>query len=367
MLVNFSIIFIGFIVSFILFNKFPTLTKSTPTIKPKVSIIVPARNEENNIENIISDLKLQDYDIHEIICVDDNSTDSTARIIKKHDVKYLLVNSLPKGWKGKPWACQNGAKLASGDLLLFIDSDVRLHKSAISSLVAHYEKVKTPISVQPFHIVKTPHEYLSLFFNFIQVCVTYLSIFNKRKYVGFYGPIFLVERVMFLKNGGYENAKDDVVEDLFLGKYYNSKNIDIDLLLGGPLIQFTMYPKSLSQLLEGWSKNFSKASLSIKPSLFLMVFLWIGFLTALPFELISSYKELNFYYFGILVLIYILTVLKLFINSRHIGSFPFFVSLFYPFYLLAFFLIFLYSVFCTYLFKTTTWKGRRLYRSDTCK
>ncbi len=367
MVVHFSVILIGFIVSFFLFNKFPSLRAKKSSSSLKISIIIPVRNEENNIDNILKDLEIQDYHIDEIICVDDNSNDASASIIKKHNVKYLLLDSLPNKWQGKTWACQNGAKIANGDLLLFIDADVRLEINAISSLVSHYEKVQTPVSVQPFHIVKKPHEFLSFFFNFIQVCTTSLSIFKQTKYVGFYGPVFLVERNMFLDNGGYERVKNEVVEDLFLGKYYNSKNISIDLLLGGSVIKFSMYPKSFAQLFEGWSKNFSKAALSIRLSIFIMVFCWVGYLTALPLELSSAFINSNIFYCRILVIIYSLTVIKLFHDSKRIGSFPLLVSLFYPIYLLAFFLIFICSALGTFFFKKTTWKGRALYRRDICK
>jgi 4,4'-diaponeurosporenoate glycosyltransferase len=357
---NYITILFGFIISFFLFNKFPQVKKTQNKVYRKVSIIIPSRNEENNIENILSDLEKQDFDIQEIICVDDNSTDSTAEKIKKHDVKYLLLDNLPKGWKGKTWACQNGALAAIGDLLLFIDADVRLSKSAVSSLVAHYSKQDIPLSVQPYHTVNKLYEFYSFFFNFIQVCVTYLSVYKKEKYLGFYGPVFLVDRELFLEKAGYSKVKNEVVEDLFLGKYYNSIGIDIDLLLGGDEIKFKMYPKGFAQLLEGWSKNFSKASVSISSGIFVMMFLWIGYILALPVELVKAILAQNLLYSVVLASIYIITVLKMYRDIKKIGSYPLFVCILFPVYLLAFLLIFLYSIFGTYILKTTTWKGRKV-------
>ena len=147
---NYFSIFVGFITFYYLFYKFPMLDSDKndeEIIKKKISIIIPARNEEKNLPNLLKDLQNQKYKVHEIICVDDGSTDSTAEIIKENGAKYLNIKDLPDGWKGKTWACQNGAKVATGDLLLFIDADVRFSSDALSSLVNHYEKKGNPISI----------------------------------------------------------------------------------------------------------------------------------------------------------------------------------------------------------------------------
>lgn len=360
MLVNYIIIVVGIMIFILLFYKFPTLKESNCDSDIKISVIIPARNEEKTIDNLLTDLENQTIDLHEIICVDDNSFDSTAAIIKKHNVKYIFLDTLPDGWKGKTWACQNGALRASGEVLIFLDSDVRLSKTAIESLVSYYKKKKKPLSVQPYHIVKRNYEYLSIFFNFIQLCVTYLTIFHKKDYVGFYGPTFIIDRELFLKHGGYENVKNAVVEDLFLGKYYKEVGIDVDLLLGGNQIKFTMYPDSFSQLVEGWSKNFAQAALSISFSIFIMVFIWITYLILVPYLFFTNVVYHQLFLSIILGGIYIFTSLKLYYSSKYIGSFPFFVSLLYPLYLLAFMLIFVYSFFKTFFFKNTTWKGREM-------
>lgn len=357
---NYIIIFLGFIVSFILYNKFPKLKNDQNEDDIKVSVIIPMRNEEHNVETILNDLDNQNFKFHEIICVDDNSSDSTASIIKQNKVKYLLIDSLKNGWKGKTWACQRGAEEASGDVLLFLDADVKLSKNAIPSLLARYSKVNRPVSILPYHNVKKRHEFFSLFFNLLEVCVTYLSIFKKTEYVGFYGPVLLVDRQLFLEHGGYEKVKNDVVEDYFLGKYYKSKGINVDLLLGSDQIQFRMYPKGLSQLVEGWAKNFSKAALSTSLSLVAMIILWIGYLVSIFFHLCRGIYLNNMILVGIFGLVYLLAVAKLYVDLKNIGSFPLIVCVLYPIYLLAFILIFLYSIFSTFIFKTTTWKGRRL-------
>lgn len=352
---------IGLVISFILFYKFPLLKKEIiKNNNRKISVVIPIRNEEKNIENLLNDLKKQTLNVYEIICVDDDSSDNSANIIKNYDVKYLFIKKLKAGWRGKPLACQKGAELASGDILIFLDADVRLKESAIESLISAYDRKKTPISVQPYHNVSNFYEYFSYFFNLIQICATSLSLYNNQSYTGFYGPVFLVERKMFLDNGGYSNVKANVLEDLHLAKFYKKINIDVDLLMGGNIISFTMYPNGFKQLLEGWSKNFSQVCASVNLKLFLMVFCWIGYLYSLPIEIVKALIFNNYYGLNFLISIYIITVIKLRKDTKKLGSFPFYISLFYPVFLFGFIIIFLLSIIKTYVLKNTTWKGRRL-------
>jgi len=110
--------------------------------KPKVSIILPARNEEKFIEKCLDSLIKQDYDNYEIVTINDSSNDSTGDIIKKYSEKFpkvVFVDAKPKpdGWIGKNWACIEGYKKASGDLLLFTDADTVHTSSVISLAVSH--------------------------------------------------------------------------------------------------------------------------------------------------------------------------------------------------------------------------------------
>ena len=126
------------------FNESPFLDKfeKKECSKPKVSIILPARNEEKFIEKCLNSLLNQDYDNYEIIAINDSSKDSTGNIIKKYSKKFPKVISVdakpkPDGWIGKNWACIEGYKKASGDLLLFTDADTTHTSSVISLAVSH--------------------------------------------------------------------------------------------------------------------------------------------------------------------------------------------------------------------------------------
>ena len=112
------------------FRDSPFLDKfeAKPHSKPKVSVILPARNEEDFIEKCLNSLADQDYENYEIIVVDDRSQDNTGQIIKKIAEKnpkiiYVLADPKPEKWIGKNWACFEGFKRANGELLLFTDAD----------------------------------------------------------------------------------------------------------------------------------------------------------------------------------------------------------------------------------------------------
>jgi len=104
--------------------------ENTSTTKPKVSVILPARNEEKFISKCLDSLIEQDYENYEIITIDDSSVDNTRKIIleyAKKNSKIIPVFARPKpeGWMGKNWACMEGYKKATGELLLFTDADTK--------------------------------------------------------------------------------------------------------------------------------------------------------------------------------------------------------------------------------------------------
>ena len=126
------------------FTKTPYLDKfeNSSNQIPKVSIILPARNEEKFIGKCLESFVNQDYINYEIMAIDDSSDDKTWEIIEKYakkSDKVVPVKAAPKpdGWMGKNWACMEGFKRASGDLLLFTDADTVYSKKVLSLAVAH--------------------------------------------------------------------------------------------------------------------------------------------------------------------------------------------------------------------------------------
>ncbi|HSG47547.1 MAG TPA: glycosyltransferase, partial [Longimicrobiales bacterium] len=96
---------------------------------PRVSVVIPARNEAGNIRTVLASVTAADYPDFEVVVVDDRSTDGTGEIARAtpaaraREVRVVEGADLPEGWMGKPWACHQGAMAATGEVLLFTDAD----------------------------------------------------------------------------------------------------------------------------------------------------------------------------------------------------------------------------------------------------
>lgn len=114
------VICVGCLSGFILFRKNTLTTYHEPIQGPeKLSIIIPARNEEYNLRFLLDSLQSQTLTPYEIIVVDDFSEDRTKEIAESYGVKVIANSSLPEGWTGKSWAVWNGYLQASGDIFAF--------------------------------------------------------------------------------------------------------------------------------------------------------------------------------------------------------------------------------------------------------
>src|SRR5919205_232239 len=120
--------------------KLESFDRATASKFPKVSVILPARNEERYIARCLDSLLAQDYPNFEIIAINDSSTDATSEIMKAYaanDFRIMHINASPKpeGWTGKNWACYQGYLRAQGELLMFTDADTKHVHSTISFAV----------------------------------------------------------------------------------------------------------------------------------------------------------------------------------------------------------------------------------------
>ena len=319
-----------------------------------ISVIIPALNEDHNIGKILNTLKAQNYKPYEIIVVDDHSTDKTESVASSY--KGIDIISLkkepPKGWIGKPWSCWNGYLKSTGDLLLFLDADVELSEEALKSLVTEYKKHAGLISVWPYQRFEKFYEHLIMPFNLIAISsINSFSLFQKSNPIGIFGPVILTSRSDYEKTGGHLAVKNQVVEDLKIGKIFLEKGISITNILGGEIIKFRMYPKGLKQLFEGLSKNMASGAIQIGIINFLVICLWFG-------GIYSSF------YYGlskpVYLIYYPLYALQIYMLIRKTGDYSFWDALFYPLHFLFFLIVFLSSIFKKFILRSVTWKGRRI-------
>lgn len=259
---------------------------------PFVSIIIPARNEENNIRECLNFILNQDYKNFEVIVVDDESEDNTSIIVqsfaeKDKRVKLLKINFLPEGWMGKNYACWQGFKNSSGEFLLFTDADTRvINKKLVEYAVSKMlEKRLDLISLLPGIETKSFWEKVFMpIWSFAFISFFPLKLFSifKNKNLSFaIGPFIMVERKFYEKIEGHKSIKDEIVDDVFLARKFKEKGGKIGIFDGKEFIRVRFY-RNYSEMKKGTVKSaFGAFSYSYKN---LFLFLTIFFIIfGLPF------------------------------------------------------------------------------------
>ena len=210
------------------FNNSPRLNAPNVMISAdhKISIIVPARNEERSLPECLRSLLGQKYSNYEVIVINDCSTDRTLSLaieISRLDGKLIVVDAPPKppGWVGKNWACYQGYLHSSGDILFFTDADTIHSPLALTSALDLMLKEKLDaMSAVPKLACK----------NFLtRVTLPVLSVFLHSRYspervnspktnIGyFFGSFYLITRRTYEAVGTHKAVRDDLVEDGELG------------------------------------------------------------------------------------------------------------------------------------------------------
>ena len=229
------------------FNESPFLDKfeKKEHARPKVSVILPARNEEKFIEKCLDSLVEQDYDDYEIIAINDSSNDSTGNLMKKYSEKFpkvIFVDAKPKpdGWMGKNWACMEGYKKASGNLLLFTDADTVHTNSVISLAVSHLLSLELDaLTVIPRMLCldRITKITLPMISTFLHTRFSALRVNDTSKNTGyFFGSFFIMKKSTYDSVGTHEGVKSELVEDGALGRKVKESNFKMRMVRGEHLI-----------------------------------------------------------------------------------------------------------------------------------
>ena len=241
-----------------------------PTAPPLVSIIVPARNEAENITTCLQTLLATCYQNWEIIVVDDASVDGTADIVRaiaaQNDrVRLVEGDRLPEGWLGKSWACWQGYKAASGEILLFTDADTRHGDQLLGHAVGALDQRNADlVSVLPRQLMEgfwervvLPHVFVTILLRFHDADKISRSI-NPRDAIA-NGQFMLFKRESYERIGGHESVRGTVVEDLRLAQRIKEEQLSLLLLHAEDHMATRMY-RNLRGIVEGWSKNVAQGA-----------------------------------------------------------------------------------------------------------
>ena len=225
---------------------------------PRVSIIIPARNEAARLPTLLRSLATLDYPDYDVIVVDDESEDDTAALAARSGARVVRGTPLPVGWTGKSHACAQGADVADGALLLFTDADTVHEPASLRAAVAYLEREDLgALSLITGQRCET-------FFERLLLPTAYAMLFagvsphrvNRRRHASplANGQYILCRRAAYEQAGGHAAVRGSIIEDAALARALSRAGVRYRLCRAESLVSVRMYG-GLGELWAGFRKN----------------------------------------------------------------------------------------------------------------
>ena len=268
----------------------------SPSVDVNVSVLIPARNEEQNIATCLQHILSSTHTPYEIIVYNDNSTDKTAKILADFQNEYSFIKvlnggSLPKGWMGKNHACHHLAHHATGDVLLFIDADTQLQPSGIGHLahcIQHHSLPSDLVTALPRQLTDSWGEKILMpFLHLTFLAWLPLELVRRSPFPSMtaaIGQVVMIRKTAYLQSGGFEAISNELVDDMAMATRFKQKGLHVRFIDGFNVAHCRMYT-SFTSVWKGFSKNIF---LGLRKSIPLWVFV-IGLYSCcfvLPFALL---------------------------------------------------------------------------------
>lgn len=290
---------------------------SSSRLHTKISVIVPARNEEKYITHCIDGLIKQNYSNLEIILVDDSSEDETWDIMQQYATKYKgLIKALkcgfrPDGWVGKNWACYQGYLHCKGDLLLFTDADAQYNPQTLK-LAENYLWLQKADAVTVIPRLLCIDSWtkitLPMLSVFLHTRFSALRVNNPKTKTGyFFGSFYLITRSSYEAVGTHKIVKHELVEDGALGAELKRRKFLIRMIRGESYIA-ALWARDLNTLWNGlrrliiplYARNKNGTMLVITavfilliaPLILLLLSIWMSFSLSWVFPKLSTADNL---------------------------------------------------------------------------
>lgn len=300
--ITFSLLVFQFITisNYFYTGKFTATSKSLNK-HPSVDILIPARNEESNINEILQSLSELNYPNFKVIIADDNSEDKTAEIAETFisksslNISLIKISKKPKKWIGKNYACHMLSKKSKSEYILFLDADCRLEKSALSFAIEKItEEELSLLSIFP------SQKYSSFSVKLIVPLMNWLllsllklkKVFtsNSPAFTAANGQFMLFKKESYIKIGGHSSVKENYIEDIALAKNIKRHSLKMRAFTSNNIVNCKMY-NSFSEALGGFSKNFYPGFNLPAPIFFLLIF---ALLTCFLFPLILIFQDIRY-------------------------------------------------------------------------
>ncbi|MGF7042945.1 glycosyltransferase [Mucilaginibacter lappiensis] len=357
-LITLFFIILRFTVTLFNFISNPKLHRVGKQYNDRVSVLVPARNEADNILTLLRSIHKQDYMNYEVIILDDESTDDTYAVCSAFAAnhpgfKVVKGAKLPDGWIGKNYACHQLAQHADGKYLLFLDADEEVKPGLINSSVhrMHLHQLGL-LSLFTNQQMETPGEKAVvplmhfILLNLLPVRLIYLV--KNATVAAASGQFMLFDAAIYHQHQWHNAVKNKVVEDVEIMRLIKAEAYNGEALLANGMISCRMY-KSYDEAINGFGKNFLAAfNYSIIGFLIYIVLVIGG-----PMIVIMTLNlPLIFFMLGLIMLTR--TMISLLSDQSAVSN-----IIMHPLQMLNMLLIAVISI-QKYLTKTTVWKGRKI-------
>ena len=238
--------------------------KARETTAKRWSVLIPARNEEANIEAAVRSVFAALPEVGEVICCDDHSTDETPAILASLQrqfprLRVIQGRPLPAGFIGKPHACMQLGEAATGDRLFFLDADVRLEPQAFERLEGLFTDYRAAlVTAVPRQVTDSFLERLVLpmlhltYASWLPNALVYAS--KDTRFLAANGQVLAIERQAYEAIGGYEAVKLEVVDDMALCRLAKAAGFRVVFADGHLLARCRMYASN-DALWKGFTKN----------------------------------------------------------------------------------------------------------------
>jgi Glycosyl transferase family 2 len=235
----------------------------SPAPRPRVSVVIPARNEQHRIRQALESVLRQDYPDAEYIVIDDRSTDQTGAILAemaRQDprLRVMTISELPSGWLGKNYALYTGAEAASGELILFADADVVMDRTVLGRAVNYMQQRQLHhLAILPD--IRMPGVLLKMFTSAFGI---FFALYARpwkakdpksKRSVGI-GAFNLVSAQAYHAAGTHQAIAMRPDDDLKLGKLLKKQGYRQEMMFGGGMMHVEWY-SSLRELVDGLMKN----------------------------------------------------------------------------------------------------------------
>jgi len=334
------------------------LPDKRPLEFPKVSLLIPARNEEAVIGGLLESLEKLEYPDFEVIVCNDHSSDNTDEILnwvagENDHFRWFLGDNLPGGWLGKNFACHQLAKKANGKYLIFLDADVELSKDSISKAVDFFQQKRLSLlSIFPQQQMESFAEKITVpVMNWILQSLLPMNLVQKTSFPSLSaanGQFMMFEAENYFINQWHSKVKNQNVEDIRLARMIKAEGLKTAVLMGNKDIFCRMY-QHLNEAIAGFSRNIHEYFGGLRS---VMSIFWL----TVCLGPVIVWTALGWLYLGLFIGLVVMNRIMVAVASRQniVRS-----ILMHPLQMISFTAIIFYNIYRS-IKKETEWKGRKI-------